>query len=123
MRGLDGSGSLPDITAATNPVEGVAVEKSTGGSLSGDTSAVSCCFLRLDFESVSGSGFFFTSLSVQCEGVLEYLLPLHSSLVFLQHFFLSQAGFWDHVCLLHEQLLRWTNTFRQIGRRALITGV
>lgn len=34
--------------------------------------------------------------------VREHLLPLHSCLVFLQHFFISQAGFWDHIYLLHE---------------------
>lgn len=42
----------------TNPMETMAVEKCIGGSLSGDTSAVSCCFLRPDFESVSDVGFF-----------------------------------------------------------------
>lgn len=66
---------------------------------------------------------FFTSLSVQCEGVQEYLPPLHGCLVFLTHFFISQADFWDHVYLLHEQLLRWINMFRQIGRRALMSEV
>lgn len=102
------------LTAATKPVKGVAVEKSTGSSLSGDTSVVSCWFLRLDFESVSDARFFFFffNISVQCEGVQEYILPLHSCLVFLQHFFINQVGFWDHVYLLHGQLLRWTNMFR-----------